>query len=42
MIQGETQYVQKYSWDIAVESSGWGTLEQYAARHGNIRLQAGI
>jgi hypothetical protein len=30
------EYVQKYSWNIAVESSGWGTLEQYAARHGNI------
>jgi hypothetical protein len=25
-------YVQMYGWDLAVERSGWGTLEQYAAR----------
>jgi hypothetical protein len=35
------EYVQKYSWEVAVENSGWGTLEQYAAKH-NIETPAHI
>jgi hypothetical protein len=30
------EYVQKYSWDVAVENSGWGTLEQHAAKYSNV------